>query len=262
MNPLLSALNRVQGRAAQLQRPAGGADGVLLFSGGMDSVLLGILARRQGLGLVPVFMSHRGNVGNVTKKELGAAHGLAEAVTGRPLVVFKPEAKSRPAAWYGDDVRFTDRLPVLKADKPQRNRTFLSVLHDAGLADGTVVVGVFGPGERAQAAGRADDVSKRGLQAHMRKIGARGTVLTAEDFGGGGRDSGKVDLLRQVRPRSKDAELVTQSESCLMYFAKPCGDCWSCMDRAEALLEAWGYDPTPYRSNSKAGRLTRRRKRP
>jgi len=63
------------------------ADGVVLFSGGMDSVAMAILLRQRGFDLVPVFMGHRSNVGNVTRKELRAAHALARPTTGRDLVV-------------------------------------------------------------------------------------------------------------------------------------------------------------------------------
>jgi 7-cyano-7-deazaguanine synthase in queuosine biosynthesis len=233
-----------------------GTDGVVLFSGGLDSTAIAILARRKGLDLTPVYMSHRGNVGNVTKKEITAAHKLAKKATGNDLVVFKPKAKSLPA-WYGNDVRFTGRLPVTKAKKANRNRVFLEVLHDAGMADGLVLVGVFGTDARGLAAGRAKDVSKPGLSAHLKKIGAKGTIKTAEDFGGASRDQGKTDLLKEIGKTSRQAPLLSQTESCLMYFGKPCGNCWSCVERAQAFMRAWGQDKTPYRPASTAGRLRR-----
>jgi hypothetical protein len=229
-------------------------DGVILFSGGMDCVCLGILARRRGLNLTPVYASHRANVGNVTKKELSAAVPLARPVTGNELVTFKPPAKKQPP-WYGDDVRYTPRLPVASERKSWRNRIMLDVLHDADLTGGLVVVGVFGGGERAAQAGRGEDVSKTGLAAHMKKIGARGQVLTAEDFFKGEVD--KVKLLNAVSPGSKEARLVRATESCLMYFASPCGNCWSCVDRARAFMQSWGSDTTPYRPKTTAWSIAR-----
>ncbi len=233
-------------------RKAKGKKGVVLFSGGLDSVGLAILAKRQGYDLTPVFMSHRANVGNVTKKELTAARELAKRATGNTMVVFKPKAK-RLADWYGPAVQYTTRLPVPAKRKNWRNRIFLDVLKDAGLADGIVLVGVFGGGERAAQAGRASDVSKKGLSAYLKKIGGKGTVLTAEDFGT--RD--KEAVLRAVGNRKRTRELLTATESCLMYFAKPCGNCWSCVDRAEAFQAAGWEDKTGYRPKSTAGRLAK-----
>ena len=230
-------------------------DGVILFSGGLDSTAIGILARRNGLNLLPVYMSHRANVGNVTKKELLKARKLAKSVTGNELIVFKPESKGKTAPWYGNNVVFTDKLPILKDKKHYRNRIFLEVLKEAGLSEGLILLGVFGEGERSVSAGRAKDVSKKGLSSYLKKISSKGKIMTAEDFGGDSREHGKRDLLLAIGRNSSKVPSLHQTESCLMYFAKPCGNCWSCVERAQAFMEAFGKDKTGYRLKTTADKI-------
>jgi 7-cyano-7-deazaguanine synthase in queuosine biosynthesis len=230
-------------------------DGAILFSGGLDSVGLAILLKRQGHDLVPLYGSHRSNVGNVTRKEVQVAGELAREILGRDLVIAKPRAKGREAPWYAQagEVVYTKRLPVTKARKPWRNRILLDVAADLGLGR-TVAVGVFGdPHDQARAA----DVDKASLQRHLRKRVRGATILTPPDLS----VHSKADLIRQAGKTRRERDWLTRSESCLMYFNTPCGDCWSCKDRAEAFLEAWGYDPTPYRPSSTAGRMVKQRSR-
>ena len=225
-------------------------EAVLLLSGGMDSVILASILERRGYDLTLAFMSHRGNVGNVTKKELAAASKLAEQM-GRPLLIFKPESASTPP-WYDQYglVVQTDLLPVQSPDKDWRNRRFLEVLHQYGMADGDVALGVFGTEIHERTQRRADDVTQAGLQGHLHKIGGAGTILTMAEFGD------KVGALKALQ--AKDRPRVLASESCLMWFNTPCGDCWSCMDRVKSITAAWGKDGTPYRVGSKAGRFKAR----
>jgi len=230
-------------------------DGIILFSGGLDSVAVGmILAKNKKKRYLPVYMSHRANVGNVTKKEILAAQKLAKKIFSEDLIVFKKEAKSgKTPEWYGKEVYVTDGLPVVKKNKNNRNRRFLEILKEYNLADKEIwlgVLGIPGAGDRSRAAGRADDVTKEGLQKHLKKIKGKGKIKVVKDLP---KVKTKEDLLKQI-PK-KDKKFLFQSQSCLMYFNSHCGDCWSCMERAEAMLGAFGEDKTDYRPKSKAGKL-------
>ena len=244
-------------------------DGVILFSGGLDSVGLAeylTLKKTKKYKYLPVYISHRAS-SNTTKKEIEKASRLAQSILGRGLMIFKPDAKSGSLpSWYFDNkaqvrgvgVPPTGRLPVKKANKNMRNRICLEVLNDVGLANKEIWLGTFGGGERSRQAGRAQDVNKKGLQAHLKKIGAKGKIKVVSDLPG---IKNKVDLLLALTdPNDGGIHPVTKqrmfmSQSCLMYFNKPCGNCWSCTDRAEALMLAYGEDKTPYRQNSKADKI-------
>ena len=206
--------------------------------------------------------------GNVTKKELVAARRLARQITGRELVVFKPQTK-RTADFYGPDVRFSSRLPVVKAKKPWRNRIMLDVLADHGLASKQTWVGVFGDlgmGPRARAAGRGPDVSQEGLQAHLHRrrgldhelrLKGPATVHTGDELtprGTVGELAHKTALVKAVSSVAADLKLLHQTESCLMWWGKHCGNCWSCVDRANAFMAATGADPTRYKRGTTAYR--------
>ena len=243
-------------------------DGIILFSGGMDSVGLAeyLTLKKPNQKYLPVYISHRANGSNVTKKEIEKASRLAQSILGRGLMIFKPDAKNGSIpAWYfenyaqvrGVGVPPAGRLPVKKANKNMRNRIFLEVLNDVGLADKEIWLGTFGGGERSRQAGRAQDVNKEGLQAHLKKIGAKGKIKVVSDVPG---IKNKVDLLLALTDSNGEIHPITKqrmfmSQSCLMYFNKPCGDCWSCTDRAEAMISAYGEDKTPYRQNSKADKI-------
>jgi hypothetical protein len=240
------------GRAA---RATGKKRGAILFSGGMDSVILASIAKERGYDLIPFYMSHRANVGNVTKKEIVAASKLARTVLGRKLVIFKPPTKKTPK-WYSELglVFESDKLPVLKGDKDHRNRTFIDILHDEGMADEVVALGLFGSTrvdgkERTKA--RADDIIPARLSEYLKSIGGSGTILSLAEYDGPGGEAGAKERALTDLPASAKRHVLA-SESCLMWFGKPCGDCWSCMDRVKSITAAWGKDTTPYRAESKA----------
>lgn len=250
-------LAEVEGRSpSKKPRPRSDASGAILFSGGLDSVALAILLKRKGHDLQPVYGSHRANVGNVTRKEVIAATALAPAVTGRPLWLVKPTKKSREAPWVQavPQVIYTQRLPVSKARKPWRNRILIDTVVDLGFS--TVALGVFG-GERVpHDLRRADDVDPAALQRYLRKRKKRGRVLTLSDLG----IPDKTALIKAVGRRGRNPEILYSSDSCLMYFNQHCGNCWSCRERAEAFIGAWGQDKTDYRPSSWAGRFVRRQR--
>ena len=238
--------------------PTKGYKGVILFSGGLDSVAVAMLLAKRKSKYLPIYLSHRANVGNVTKKEIIAAQKLAKKILGEELMVFKADTKGKLPEWYGKRVRITDRMPVKKKDKNKRNRTFISVLQDEGLADKEIWLGVFStPGQhqsRAAKAGRSQDVTKEGLQKHLKSIGGKGKIKTVRDIKG---VKSKADLLRKL-PKGFKPD-VFQSQSCLMYFKQPCGDCWSCVERVEAITQVYGQDRTPYRKNSKADKIKKKK---
>lgn len=232
-------------------------DGVILFSGGLDSVAVGmVLAQDKKKKYLPVYISHRSNVGNVTKKEILAARKLAKKIFDEELMVIKPDAKGKLPVWYGKRVYVTDHMPVPKTKKNERNRRFLKVLKEYGLADKEIwlgVLGIPGAGDRSRAAGRAQDVTKEGLQKHLKKIGGKGKIKVVRDIKG---VKTKADLLRKL-PKNFKPDII-ESQSCLMYFNKPCGDCWSCMERVESIMQVYGKDQTPYRKDSKADKYKKK----
>ena len=234
--------------------------GVILFSGGLDSVALAMARniKEGAVPLLPVYISHRSNVGNVTKKEIRTAQKLAKKILGEELMVIKADSKSgNLPEWYGKRVFVTERMPVEKTQKNKRNRKFLEVLKDYGLADKQIwtgVLGIPGAGDRSRAAGRAKDVTKEGLQEHLKSIGGKGKIKVVRDIPG---VKTKADLLKKIEKHYKKRFRpdIFESQSCLMYFNKPCGDCWSCVERAESIMQAYGQDKTPYRKDSKADKI-------
>ena len=229
---------------------------IILFSGGLDSVMLAMLLRRQGYRPQPVYMSHRGNVGNVTKKELKAASKLAKSILGKKLIIVKARAKGKEPSWYKQygDVVFSQRLPVPKERKDQRNRIFLKVLKDLDLADGMVALGLFDSEATPKNRKRWADIRTPDLRRSFAKLKTGGELVTLTSLG----YEDKAAALQALGRRGKIPSQLWSSESCLMYFNKPCGDCASCKARAEAFLAAWGEDKTPYRPKSVAGRMKRK----
>ena len=240
-------------RSGQINRRS---SGVILFSGGLDSVMLALLLKRKGQSPQPVYMSHRGNVGNVTKKELKAASKLARSILGKDLLIVKAPAKGKEPSWYGQygDVVFSKRLPVEKANKDQRNRVFLRVLKDLDLAGGPVALGLLDSEATPKNRKRWADIRTPDLERFFAKLKTRGDLITLSSLG----YDNKVEALEALGRRGKIPAQLWSSESCLMYFNKPCGDCASCKARAEAFLAAWGEDKTPYRPKSVAGKMKRK----
>lgn len=227
-------------------------DGVLLCSGGFDSVALGILLKKAGYDLQPVYCSHRPNVGNVTKKELEAAARFAKEVAGRRLLILKPHAKGHEPSWwcnYGD-VAFTTKMPVPMSDKHLRNRRFVAALREHGLDKGVVAIGLLGTNERTPQNRLADEETDL-LARHV-----RGELITPQGlFGGLPKLDTKVALLRAIG--KKNAALMWPTTSCRLYFKKACGVCWGCRERVSAFMTAWREDRTNYRPGSPADLLRR-----
>lgn len=228
----------------------------LLFSGGLDSVSMAILLKRQGLDVVPIYMSHR-HGGNVTKKEVVAAGQLGEEITGNTLLIVKKTPASRGAdAWYSEwgDVYYSSRLPIPKKRKKQRNRIFLKVAKDLGLDElDHVALGVFGPSANPNVP--VSDVAYDELFDRTPWL-KTGQLITFESLG----LEDKAAMLKAVGRRGRSPERLYGSESCLMYFNSPCGECISCHERADAFMEAWGRDKTRYRKGTYADRRKRRRR--
>jgi 7-cyano-7-deazaguanine synthase in queuosine biosynthesis len=228
----------------------------LLFSGGLDSVALAILLKREGMNVVPVYMSHR-HGGNVTKKEVVTAGQLARPLTDNDLVIVKRRpAKQGADAWYSEWglVTYSRRLPVSKKNKKKRNRTFLKIAKDIGLDQcDFVALGVFGPSANPNVP--EADVCYEKLVKATRWLGP-GQLVTFESLG----ITSKADMLRAVTKRGeRNRNMLWNSESCLMYFNTHCGECVSCHERVDAFMDAWGEDRTKYRKGTYAHRRKRRR---
>lgn len=238
----------------------------LMFSGGLDSVAMAILLKRERLDVIPVYMSHRANGGNVTKKELVTAAGLADELTGHELlIVKKPPLRRGDDAWYSEwgDVHYSRRMPISKKAKGRRNKIFLEVAKQIGLGEcDFVAMGTLGSaGEteflaedriRQLSRQRVNDVSHEKLESVL----GPGQLITFESLG----IDGKVSMLKAVGRGGRNRELCYESESCLMYFNTHCGDCSSCKGRAQAFMAAWGQDKTRYRKGTFAARQKRKQR--
>lgn len=229
-------------------------DGVLLCSGGFDSVAFGAILAKAGLRVAAVYCSHRTNVGNVTKKEIVAASQFSEKVLGRRLLILKPKAKGKEPAWWCKfgDIAFTKAMPVPKAEKHLRNRRFMAALREHDLDEGVVAIGLLGTNERTPKNRLADE------ETDLLKKTIRGELLTPQaTFGFKGKLATKAALLRCVGKSKKLREALWASTSCRLYFKKHCGRCWGCRERAAAFMEAWGEDKTNYRKGTKADLIRR-----
>ena len=219
---------------------------VIAFSGGLDSVALGILLAREGHELEPVYLSHR-HGGNVTRKEADVASTLAPFVCDRELVVVK--APTKDETWWEEisgQIVHTDDLPIPKKRKNKRNAIFLGVLRDTGiLLDAKhVALGVLG---ESSVSARLRDVTHEDLEYDLDLD--PGFLITPASLGYTGK-AGKAEMLKAIGRSSTDRKLCYSSESCLMYFNTHCGNCGSCKERVQAFMEAWGKDSTPYRKDT------------
>ena len=229
-------------------------DGVLLCSGGFDSVAYGALLAKAGLKLAAVYCSHRPNVGNVTKKELRAAALFSKKVLGRRLLILKPYAKGKEPSWWCEfgDVAFTTKMPVPKAEKHLRNRRFMAALREHDLDKGVVAIGLLGTNERTPKNRLADE------EHDLLKKTIRGELLTPEaSFGFKGKLDTKAALLRCIGDDEALRKVIWASTSCRLYFKKHCGTCWGCKERVQAFMKAWGKDRTVYRPGSWADKFRR-----
>jgi len=229
-------------------------DGVLLFSGGLDSLCLGILLRRDGLDLIPVYVHHRANGGGITSKEVKAATKLAPLVTGHELAHVRKRPRGTPKQVVGDpDTRtfWTTKVPLTtKVKKNRRNEELIRALVDCGLGHGVVALGALGHDEEARWVDLSGYPFQRDIEHyHLQGKFPRGPeLITPQSMG-----LGKADLIASVGPWHADEMFA--SDSCLMYFKRHCGNCKSCKSRAQAFLVALGEDRTNYRRDSWADRL-------
>jgi 7-cyano-7-deazaguanine synthase in queuosine biosynthesis len=237
-------------------------NGVILLSGGFDSVALAIVLKKIGLDLQPVYMSHRANVGNVTKKEIQAASHAACEIFDRSLLIVKAKAKDKEPEWYQEfgNVAFSKRLPVPMSRKHLRNRVFLAVLGDLGLDFGVVAIGLLGTTERTPRNRIADE------EHDLLKRKTKGRLVTPQDlFSKAIRDKDRTDrkhatktaLLCEIGKRGRWPEVMWGSQSCRLYFKRHDGNCNSCKERVLAFMDAWGEDRTDYRKGSWADRVRR-----
>ena len=205
---------------------------VLGFSGGLDAVALAYHLKRLGANVVPVYINYRKmSGGGKTAKDLRLVDPVAELLEiPVPLRI---------------------RAPLGNLSKSHRNRFFVKILASLAkeqngniVALGTIMENphLNEPAERAT----INDLDPAVLTRHGNKYDVK--VFTWDDFD----ISRKTDEFSGLDVKAQRA--IFQTTSCQMWWRSECGNCHSCISRHNAFLGAFGYDPTPYRPDSRIAR--------
>jgi 7-cyano-7-deazaguanine synthase in queuosine biosynthesis len=205
---------------------------VLGFSGGPDAAALAYHLKRLGANVVPVYINYRAmSGGGKTAKDLRSTDPVAELLE--------------------IPVPMRIRAPLGNLPKSHRNRFFVKVLASIAKEQNENIVAL---GTIMEAPSTNESIERASISDLDPKILARQgnkygvQVLTWDDFG----VSRKMDEFAGLDIKARCA--LFQTTSCQMWWRPECGDCHSCRARHNAFLGAFGYDPTPYRQNSKIGK--------
>lgn len=206
---------------------------VLGYSGGPDATALAHRLRKIGANVLPVYINYRKVcAGGKTGKDLEAARASATMLDMmHPLEV---------------------RAPLGKRPKSNRNRFFVSILARIARERGSklVALGTIKDNGDDRGLGRAtrNDLDPLILAQHGARAGVR--VITWDTF----HVRDKTGEFADIPLTGQRALFVTTS--CQLWFRLECGNCTSCRSRHRAFMQAFGFDPTLYRPESRIGRET------
>lgn len=207
---------------------------VLGFSGGPDAAALAYrLQAIENANIIPVYISYRQqSVGGKTGKDLRSATPLAKDLGLQDLIVIRAPLGTKP--------------------KSHRNRFFIKVLASVAKTYNTDIIALGTMRElpnsqpRGSSQATINDLNPDILSNHGNRHGVR--VLTWDSLG----INNKADEFRGIDPVIRNA--FFKSTSCQMWWKFECGNCYSCVARHEAFMDAFGCDQTLYRAGSKAAK--------
>jgi len=209
----------------------GGIRIAVAYSGGPDATALAARLLSEGAHVTPVYIAYRGPGGKTAKDLRFAKHsaqllGLSTEWIDKPLV----------HRISGDE-------------KSARNRIILGAISRA-FADKIDAVAIGTYQETFTACGQWTKDSNDDLDpAFLAAAVVPGHQLVSWDSFG---VRCKTDEFRNLPAPAQAALFATTS--CQMWWRVECGNCYSCLERHEAFVAAFGKDPTNYRAKSKVGK--------
>ena len=201
------------------------------YSGGPDATALAARLMADGADVTPVYVRYR-SPGGKTSKDLRFA--------------------KRSARILGLSTEWIDTPLVKRIDresKSMRNRIMLAeISRVCGANIDAVGIGTFQ--ETFSASGQWTDDSNDDINPKILAKALNGTheLVTWDTYG----VHCKADEFRNLSKRAQKALFATTS--CQLWWKIECGNCYSCIERHEAFVSAFGKDPTNFRPNSKVGR--------
>lgn len=218
-------------KAATLVSTVNGITIAVAFSGGPDAAALAARLVSLGSNVIPVYVRYR-NKGGKTTKDLQAALRCAQKLGLSIELVESPLVK-----------------PISADEKSHRNRIILKTISEA-LADRVQAVAIGTFKELCDPSGQwtgesNDDLDPENL---VKELDSKHDLITWDSFG----VTKKADQFRNLSPDARAAIFATVS--CQMWWKVECGNCYSCVERFQAFIDAFGEDPTTYRQNSTVGK--------
>ena len=206
---------------------------VVAFSGGPDAAALAARLLKLGASIIPVYLTYR-NKGGKTVKDLKGALDSAKLL-GLPTQYLENPLER----------------PISGDEKSRRNRIILETFAQADFAQKVDAIGLGTFEERFEASGLWTDESNEDLAPSCLLPSLSGSgldLITWDSFGIFDKTSEFKGLPAAVR------RALYATTSCQMWWKVECGNCYSCRERHEAFLAAFGEDPTIYRPNSTIGK--------
>lgn len=195
---------------------------ILGYSGGPDAAALAYRLQSKGTEVIPVYIDYRKTAGGKSAKDQRHARESAKILgLQEPLVVSK----------------------LLDRPKSRRNRFFVEVLS-----------GIAGRHREAFVAlGTLREKGDEDLDPNILDrvaIFSRTRIVTWDTFG----VSRKFEQFRGMIMNEVARRAMFATTSCQMWWKIECGNCYSCIARHEAFMQAFGHDKTQYRKGSTVGR--------
>jgi len=213
--------------------------GIVLLSGGIDSVVTAAYAQKMGYKIIPLFFDY-GQI--VLKKELFCAHSLAKLLKLQPLMIIKlPWLRliSGKSGLIRKNIKLISKKTWTREYVPFRNTIFLSIA--TALAESLAANAIF---VGSTATDRICPDNRPIYLKAMQKVIRRGTKLKTD-----------IKLLAPLVFKTK-TEIVRMGHklnipfqftwSCHKTNKNPCGLCSNCVSRSKAFRNNNLKDPIVY----------------